>query len=483
MGSAPFLSGPHPSALAGALAGLLCACAGEAELQDVVLVSIDTLRADALGCYGNPAAPSPGLDALAAEGLRFAEVLAQAPSTAPSHATLFTGLSPYAHRVANYTDAEFGTPVLADELVTLAERFAGAGYDTAAFTDDGPLGRTWRLMAGFDVLHAEYEDVALKVDQTLEYLAGRGSGAPLFLFVHTYQVHQPFLPPPEFEQRFRGDYDGFLIERVEGLRAARERDPLANHGRELLSGSDEFTPADVAYLFALYHAELAYTDRELERLWNALRARERWPDTVLAVTSDHGEEFGEHGEFGHQQVHRETLRVPWILRLPGARAAGTVIEQTVSVADVGATLIDLVGLDAEGQGLPGSLAATLDQGVVPERPSHAVTNMHFVEPVRHMPYRRSLRSGRWALVQQIDDGGRGERHTALFDRQDDPQEASPLATDSGDARAQAQRLEQQLEQLLQSELGRRVGDARVQRAASDAAAAEQMKALGYVEDE
>lgn len=476
-------SAPHRLLRACVTAGLLCACAGEAERRDVVLVSIDTLRADALGCYGNPSAPSPGLDALALEGVRFAEVLAQAPSTAPSHATLFTGLSPWAHRVANYTDAEFGTPVLADELTTLAERFAAAGYDTAAFTDDGPLGRTWRLMAGFDVLHAEYENVALKVDQTLEYLNGRNSDAPLFLFVHTYQVHQPFLPPPKDELRFRGNYNGFLIERVEDLRAARERDPLANHGRELLAGSDEFTEADVAYLFALYHAELAYTDRELERLWNALRARERWGNTVLSVTSDHGEEFGEHGEFGHQQVHRETLRVPWILRLPGARSAGTVIEQTVSLADVGATLMDLAGLDARGQGLPGSLAETLDQGVVPERPSHAVTNMHFVDPLRNMPYRRSLRTGRWAFVQQLDDGGRGERHTALFDRQDDPLETSPLGIDRGQARDQAQRLERQLEQLLQAELGRRVGAAQVLRAASDANAAEQMKALGYVDDE
>jgi arylsulfatase A-like enzyme len=474
---------PHRILLAWASAALLPACVGEAERHDVVLVSIDTLRADALGCYGNPAAPSPGLDALAAEGLRFAEVLAQAPSTAPSHATLFTGLSPYAHRVANYTDAEFGTPVLADELETLAEHFGASGFDTAAFTDDGPLGRTWHLMAGFDVLHARYEDVGAKVDRTLEYLAGRDSDAPLFLFLHTYQVHQPFLPPPADERRFRGAYDGFLVERVEDLRAARQLDPLANHGRELLAGSDEFGPEEIGYLFALYHAELAYTDRELERLWDTLRSSERWPDTVLSITSDHGEAFGEHGEFGHNQVHRETLRVPWILRLPGARAAGTVVEQTVSLADVGATLIDLAGLDAAGQGWPGSLAATLDEGIVPERPSHALTNMHFVEPVRHVPYRRSLRSGRWALVQQIEDGGRGARSTALFDRFEDPFEARPLPLGGDEPKAQAARLEQQLERLLNAELERRVGEARVQRAASDAAAAEQMQALGYVDED
>lgn len=470
-------------ALATCAAALLGACAPPDQLPDAVLVSIDTLRADALGCYGNPATPSPGIDGLAERGVRFARAFAQAPSTAPSHATMFTGLSPYAHRVANFTDVEFGTPVLADNIETLAERFTEAGHDTAAFTDDGPLGRTWRLMVGFDLLHAEYEDIAVKVDRALEFLEGRSSEEPLFLFLHTYQVHQPFLPPLEDELRMRADYDGFLVERVALLRERSRTEPMGNHGRDLLAGSDDFGPAEARYLMALYHAELAYTDRELSRLWQALADRDRWEQTLLAVTSDHGEAFGEHEVFGHSQVHTETLHVPWILRLPGDRAGGTQIEQTVSLGDLPSTLLDLAGLDSDLNGTSRSLAATLEDGVVLQRPSHALTNMHFIEPFEQRPMRRSLRTERWSLVQEVSEGGRGSAATQLYDRRDDPLETRPFDLSKGETRQRVNDLERELDELLAAELSRRVGPALVERAASSAEAAEQMRALGYVEED
>jgi hypothetical protein len=211
------------SRLLAALAALCAASCGggDADRPDVLLVVVDTLRADGLSCYGNPRATSPNLDRLAAEGARFEEVLAQAPNTATSHATLFTGLAPAAHGVANLSLDNTSTAGLPDAFETLAERFAEVGYRTVAITDGGPLGTSWNLDQGFEEHHGEYEGVAAKVDRALEVLGRPRTGRPLFLFLHTYQVHQPFAPPPGFVERFDPDYAGPLVDAVEEVRKLR----------------------------------------------------------------------------------------------------------------------------------------------------------------------------------------------------------------------------------------------------------------------
>lgn len=381
---------------------------------DVLLIVIDTLRADALSSYGNPMPTSPNLDALAADGLRFETVLTQAPNTAPSHATLFTGLYPWTHRVANLTSLEMGTPGLPPAFITIAERFKAAGYQTAAFTDGGPVGRAWNLMQGFDTLIGEFEGVEPKVNQLLAHLAGAAdaTSAPQFLFLHTYQVHEPYLPPLEYRDRFNSnpDYAGVVLESE-----ARARD-LRDHGGEvepngkiLFEYKAEFQAADVRYLWDLYLAELAYTDAQLGRVFDELKRSGRYDGMTIIVTSDHGEEFGEHGEFGHIALNDETLHVPMIVKLPKGQFdewRGRSISERVNQVDAHATMIDLLGVDwpvDAGR----SFLADLKAGTFTERVSFAETTEALYGARVQFDYlraQRAVRVGPYALVENTVGG-------------------------------------------------------------------------------
>ncbi len=391
----------------------------------VLLISIDTLRADALSSTGLGGETSPNIDALGAEGVRFERAYSQAPNTATSHASLFTGLLPWTHRAANFTSLEYGTPGLPPSFETLAEILLEAGYETAAFTDDGPLGRGWNLMQGFELLAAEHQPIDAKVDSVLEFLDGRESGRPLFLFLHTYEVHQPYAAPEEYARAWKGDYDGPLVERVAEVQALRAAGERPNDGLMLLRGL-KLTEADVAYLKAQYLAELAFTDAELGRLFDALRARSLWEPGLIAVTSDHGEEFREHGVLGHEQLYEETLHVPLLLKLPGSELAGTTVGARVNQFDLHPTLLELLRLPRPSDLEARSLVPELRDGAWTDRPSFAETTEPLYEPLTDRPLLRSLRDAGRSLISHVDDGGRAEPRHQLFRLAEDPTEQRPL---------------------------------------------------------
>ncbi len=409
------------------LVGLSCGAEpGVRTRADCLLVVVDTLRADALSCYGNTRETSPNLDRFAEVAARFDECLAQAPNTATSHATLFTGLHPWAHRAANLTSLEDGTPGLPPAFETLAERFEAAGYQTAAFTDGGPLGRSWNLCQGFGVLEARYEGVRAKVDGALRFLDEGRDGRPLLLFVHTYQTHLPYAPPKEWVERFVPDLDGPLAAAVAAIRASRARGELQTDGRLMLRDRERFTARDMRHLRALYDAEVAYTDHELARLLDAVG-----PDWVVAVTSDHGEEFGEHGELGHVQLHRETLRVPLLLRLPDGLGAGETISVPVGLIGLHETLLEACGLAPSGTGSR-SLLGLLRGEREPMRTLFAETTEHLYAK-RKLAWRRSVRfSGRALLAERADPGEPATEVLTLYELGSDPAEArNLLATAAG----------------------------------------------------
>ena len=455
---------------------------------DVVLVIIDTLRADGLSCYGNPRPTTPHLDALAARGTLFEECLAQAPNTATSHASLFTGLPPWTHRVANLTDAETGTAGLPPAFVTLAERFSAAGYQTAAFTDGGPLGTAWNLMQGFETKVGRYEGARAKVDQALAFLESQRDGRPLFLLLHTYQVHQPFAPPREYVERFDPDYTGVLTERVaEVLRGRAAGEEFEPNGKLLMRGKAEFTERDFEHLRALYDAEIAYTDAELERLWARLAAGGDLERTVVAVTSDHGEEFGEHGHWGHRQLHRETLRVPLILLVPGGGDTRRRVEERVSLIDLGPTLLAAVGIPdgAEGFEAAGGGRSLLPvlEGSAPDRTSFAATTEHLYLDDARYPRRRSVRDGARALL--VEQRG-GPEQTSLFELGDDRGEQHPIhAGDPGFAGGAdlARALARQLREAEALRVKLLRGQATQVLLRPDAAELRELRRLGYLGDE
>ena len=290
---------------------------------NVLLVTIDTLRADHVGCYGYKSASTPTIDALASRGVRFETAVVHAPLTGPSHASILTGLTPLGHGFRNNSGFS-----LTPQVKTITEDFRDAGYRTAAFVSAFPLDRRFGLNRGFET----YDDRLPKGDDrrrtpyverfadatTDAVLHWLGSSTPTtsresaswFLWVHYYDPHAPYEPPADL--------------------AARYRD-------------------------APYDGEIAFVDQQLARVLQALDSRNEASRTVVLVTADHGESLGEHGEGTHGIfVYDATLRVPWVMagpQIPAGRVSRTVARSI----DVLPTLADYAGLgqrtDVDGRSL------------------------------------------------------------------------------------------------------------------------------------
>ena len=288
-----------------ALALALLACGSPRERpQSAVLVSIDTLRADRVGCYGRADAGTPALDRLARSGTRFADASAPSPVTLPSHASLFTGLDPLRHRVRHN-----GRFALDAKSATLAEGLARAGLRAGAFVGSVVLAERFGLARGFErytspptrsapaIFYLGQRPAAEVNADALDWIDGLGD-APFFLFVHYMEPHSPFEPPEPERSRFAGDP---------------------------------------------YQGEVAAADRALGELLEGLEARGRLREALVIAVGDHGESLGDHGELAHGLfLYQSTLRVPLIAAGPGVRA-GRVVEEPVGLVDMAPTLLEALG--------------------------------------------------------------------------------------------------------------------------------------------
>ena len=319
---------------------------------NLLLVSIDTLRADHLGAYGYDLPTSPTIDArLAGEGVTFTDVYSQSPKTTPSHMTLLTSLYPSVHGVELWQN---GKPahVLNPAVHTLAEILKNAGYATAAFTGGAQVDPVRGFDQGFDLY-----TVSGQQRRARRWL-GRHRWQRFFVFYHTYEVHDPYLPPDEYIRLFDPDYRGRVLDAIHRLRAEGGMSVAAWAGisRRFWDSVDRSDPRDVRFVERLYDAGVRRMDTEtirplLDRLDQLGLAR----DTLVVFTSDHGEAFGEHGQFQHDDLYAGTLRVPLMLRWPGRLPAGLRIGSRVRLIDVMPTILELLGVSAppslQGQSL------------------------------------------------------------------------------------------------------------------------------------
>jgi len=382
-------------ALACPLAGSACGARERDSRPNVLLISLDSVRRDMLGCYGASFAgrsPSPNLDRLAAEGVRIDDALSSTSWTLPAHATLFTGVPELVHGL------EQDGQRLGDALPTLAEQLRERGYRTAGVYSGPYLDPRFGLARGFERWRAGYgpelaraaraaaearESVhglgdatprdrsydvlegCAEIERALEVAshgdsssravtelvledlgAAAGDGRPFFLFAHYFDPHYDYVPPPPFDRALDPEYGGAMDGRDFAARIA----------------APAVSPRDLAHLRALHAGELAWADSEIGRVLAELERLGLAANTLVVVVSDHGDEFLEHGGFGHRHtLYQEVVRVPVILRWPAGLPAGVVQPGPSSLASVAPTVLAL--LDGKASTAP-MLSRSPDEGVL-----------------------------------------------------------------------------------------------------------------------
>ncbi|HED66795.1 MAG TPA: hypothetical protein ENJ09_14720 [Planctomycetes bacterium] len=315
-----------------ALFAASCGTAPAEPARNLVLISIDTLRADRLGSYGYDRGTSPELDAFAERGALFEDVVTECSWTLPAHMTMLSGLAPPQHGVIR---PELG---LGAGTELLAQRLAAAGFRTFGATEGGFVSRRYGFARGFERFDDEQTSLAESLTDARAFLVRmrREGAARSFLFVHTFAVHCPYEPDPATAALFHSP-DAEPVET-----AGRCGNPDFNHM--------ELTVGEIRTISDLYDAEIRDADAVLGEFLRWLDAEGFAETTLVVVTSDHGEEFGEHGRIGHEgTLHREVLGVPLILVGPGIPHGR--FDRPAGLASIVPTLLAALGLPSGGPSL------------------------------------------------------------------------------------------------------------------------------------
>lgn len=412
----------------------------------VVLVLIDTLRADALGLYGHPVDDAPRLSALARQGVLFERVIAPSSWTKTSMASILTARDPGAHGVRRVTD------VLPEELTTLAEAFADAHWATLGVNTNPWLKPRFGFEQGFERYEtAVFADAPRVVGWGLQLLDEQrgGDDRPTFLSLHLMDVHAPYTPPREV-------FDAPPL-RVPGLGRVPDAELEQAFRKQGLRA-----PGVAERVRALYQAELAATDRALGVLLDGLEQRGLSKRALIVVTADHGEAFGEHGSTEHgSNLYPEVLQVPLVLWSPGRLPAGLRVSAQVRSIDVAPTLLALAAIPTptgfQGLALPG-----LDGAPAAGRTAQAAVGLNDGAPDHDF---RAVVTRDALYIHDRLGGG-----VEFYDLRTDPGAGTDLGAAHPGAAAAA-RLESQDDRASEGE------------APLDAETREHLRALGYLDDD
>jgi len=347
--------------LASVLVTLGC---GSGKQPNILLISLDTLRADHLSSYGYTRPTSPFLDELAGKGVLFENAFVNCHSTAPSHMTMLSSRYQETHRVLYdiYGRAEAeragktkewlaSNSIMPENLELLQETVSRADYWSVAVTEGGFVASSTGINRGFDVFDDSARDVQRGADKLVGLIKGRPSddGRPVFAFLHTYQIHGPYESPDRYKDLFGNDP---ALE----FGAGETSDAFVKRIiSEYLPRAAAVPPEVLEFLRLRYDRAIRYTDDVLRSLFADLREMGFFEDYVVIVTSDHGEEFGEHGDLQHTDLLFDGLvRVPLIVQGSGIQGA-VVDDRMASTVDIVPTIVDLCGIegppDAEGRDL------------------------------------------------------------------------------------------------------------------------------------
>jgi len=435
-----------------AAAALCAGCApsespGTAEDEatfNVVLVSLDTLRADRVGGYGYYRDTSPAFDVLIDSGITFDHAIAHAPHTNPSHMALFQS------RLPSQTS---------DEEPMLAEVMAANGYRTAAFTGGGHVSAKFGFGRGFDSYAEDVTGFGSTFGAIEEWVRKVGS-TPFFLFLHSYDIHLPYDPPAPFGSMFTAaDYDGPVRgNTTKGLaHKVRRRKAYKDY-----TGPVEVPVADQRRYSDLYDGGIRYTDQYIARLVSLLRMLDLWDHTMLIVFSDHGEEFWDHGSVSHgHTLFQELIHVPLVFHVPGLD--GRRVGATVGLMDVAPTILELVGMAGPESFLGRSLVPEITgSGPIEDR-----------DPVSEIGRQRSLVRYPWKIVVDMKTKG-----YSLYNLESDPGEARNLESEEFEI---ASEMRVQLLHILAGFEDEDLDVDAVAESVEDKNLRDQLRALGYIE--
>lgn len=364
---------------------------GNAKPTNIVFISIDTLRADHLSCYGYDRLTSPSIDKLAGEGVRFAKAYSQTSWTLPSHMSMMTSQYPHIHKV------QTGQFPLSESKVTLAEMLSDAGYYTQAFVSWIYVTKKYGFAQGFDkfeelvppsylvdpTTHWSYK--AEKVTDTVLNWIKTKPTETFFLFVHYFDPHIDYEPPPPYDRMFDPDYKGTAEGTFTWIRT---------YIKGAHKKPQKIKQRDLQYITALYDGEIRYTDTHVGRLLDGIDENVGLDNCLVILTSDHGEELNEHGSMeGHQwTLYDEIVHVPLIFRFPKKAYKSTVIESQVQLIDIAPTIAELVGI-GKPAGFQGQSMMKLIEG----KEGHQSEQISFAETKRHT-IKQSVRTGRHKLI-------------------------------------------------------------------------------------
>jgi arylsulfatase A-like enzyme len=419
-------------------------------IENVILLSIDTLRPDRVGVYGGDRGLTPTLDALAAGGVTFEQAIAQAPWTAPSHATMLASQYPSTLGMGDFADPGR----IRDAVDTLAEVMQWSGRRTHAIVAGGFVAGHIGFKQGFEAYMHTGTTMPKVVSEATKWLETLGKDEKFFLFLHTYDVHE-YNPPEPFRSRFVRAYDGPLARLP-----PTDIDNLVQGGERHLREKN-VSEADRRYLTDLYDASVAAVDAQVELLMGELDRLGRRGRTLIVITSDHGEEFWEHGGTGHgYSLYDENLRVPLILSHPSLPRVR--VPDQVRLLDVAPTIAAIAGARPSSQ-WQGISLEPLFGGVTMRLPA-------FAEHA-HVPA-RAVRVPEYKYVVRLHSPNQ-----SLYDLRTDPAETADLIAGEGNPPS-LERMREELK-LWMLACARDVGLRSTESAGLDEAAMAELRELGY----
>lgn len=434
---------------------------------NVILISIDTLRADHLSCYGYHRKTSPNIDRLAREGVMFSKAFSTTSWTLPAHISMFTSMYAKSHGVIT---ADYA---LDENRVTLAEALKKEGYTTAAFISGAFLRNPrFGFDQGFDlydasiinqaappgdVVQASRVVISPKLNEVVQRWLGKNYRKKFFLFLHSFDVHSDYVPSPPYNTMFDPDYKGTI------------------DGADLVSNprvNPKMNPKDLEHIIALYDGEIAFTDKYIGELLSALKELDIYDKTLIVLTADHGEEFFEHGHLGHKRsLYDEVLHVPLIFKFPSSfkLRVNRKFEEVASIIDIMPTILNSIGIKPHEEMQGKSLLSIVTGN---KKPNDSLAYSRFEYKLV------AVRSANWKLIHHLETPKK-----EFYDLVNDPREKINLYDKGTKSIAEGERhlislldwlnTQQQFSQVLPKADGKEIE-------LSDEIK-EELKSLGYIQ--